>query len=393
MMHNNVDDKLSSRINFLKIAKEPLAMFYHTARITLLAVSALFLWLSVCHAQAPIDASANDLQHTTQDHAKDNVPDLAMMIAFMKPDTEVLRVGDMALRWQELQPLVKEMLQPQRKTSSEDQTLKLRKLLQRMALRGLYLLEVNARSVQVSEDERKANDELLEQGMQSNTSQISTEEVKKTFATDKSSLLNLTEEDAQRIVTFGTQFLDEISVSDDEIAQQMTATKAFRDILARQNDATRTLAQDLLKDPASQTDEGFARLAREHSEGIEAKNGGILAYDFSASELAEVNHLSQFELKPGQTSGLLETPSAFRVMRVLSAVPPKEPGAPGRLRVAQWLFKKHPEDEDSRRAEIRAQLLVAKQQRAVVDIGRSLQEKYGVTCVFFPDGLWPDAAE
>jgi len=316
-----------------------------------------------------------------------------MMMAFMKPDTIVMRVGSMTLTWQELQPLARQFTQQGPGESANDPTTILRTLLQRIALRGLYLQEANARDIRVSDEQRKLNDELLEQGLRNNNQGVTKNDIKKTFATDQSTLTQLTEEDAQRVVTLGNQLIADTKVSEQELDQQLRATKAVRDALAKQNDITRAHILELLKKTECQTDEGFARIAKEHSEGVEAKNGGVMNYAFLPGELAEVNHLQHFDLKPGQTSGLLETPTAFRVMRVLSTIPPKNVGDPERLRVAQWLFKKYPEDDEHNREEMRAQLLLVKQKKAVADVGKALRQKFSVSCIFFPDGLWSDETQ
>lgn len=365
-------------------------MMFHSFHSIILAIFYSGLCCTFCFAQAPMPIQPATPPLAAPAPASDKQPDLAMMMAFMKPDTIVMRVGTMTLSWQELQPLTKQFTQPNSNAPANDSTAVLRSLLQRMALRGLYLQEAIALDIRVSDEQRKANDELLEQGLRDNAKGITKDDIKKSFSTDHSTLTKLTENDAQRVVTYGNQFLAEITVSDDDITRQLMATKAVREALAKQNDVTRTQILELLKNPDSQTDEGFARLAKEHSEGIEAKNGGVMNYDFLPSELAKVNQLEHFDLKPGQTSGLLETPTAFRIMRVLSAVPPKNEGDPERFRVAQWLFRKLPEDDGTSREQIRAELLLAKQKLAVAEIGKTLQKKYPVTCIFFPDGLWPE---
>lgn len=367
-------------------------MILSSVRLVLAAIlySAPFTTLCLAQALEPGQQTAAPQQTPTPAPVPETTPDLAMLMAYMKPDAVVLQVGTMTMTWQELKPLTQQFTQPNADETMTDPASALRALLQRIALRGLFLHEVNAQNIQVSDEQRKANDELLEQGLRANHQGISTDDIKKAFAKGKSTLLTMTEEDAQRIVTYGNQFLADITVSDDEINQNLEASKAIRASLAKQNDVTRALVLALLENPDSQTDAGFALLAREHSEGIEAKKGGVLDYDFLPSDLAKVNHLDSFDLKPGQTSGLLETPTAFRVIRVLSAIPSKKDGEPERLRAAQWLFRKIPVDDETSRDEIHAKLLLAKQKQAVADIGQALQHKHPVSCVFFPDGLWPD---
>lgn len=318
-------------------------------------------------------------------------PDLAMLMAFMKPTTVVIQVGSMSLQWHELQPLIRQFIDPNQNKSSEESSKILRTLMQRIALRGLYLHEANARNIQVSEEQRRANEQQLEQGLQGNSRGATTEDVKKALAAGKSTLLSLSEEDAQRVVTLGNQLLAEITITDGEVDQQLLAMKAVRDSMQKQNESIKQFALGLLQKPEALTDQGFAYLAKEYSDGVEAKQGGVLNYDFTRSELATVNHIEQFELQVGQTSPLYETPTAFRVMRVLSRVAPEKEGDAEKLRAAQWLFRKMPVADEKSRDDLRAQLLVSKQKNAVAAIGQSLAKKYPVSCVFFPGGLWPEA--
>ncbi|MDQ0288442.1 peptidylprolyl isomerase [Oligosphaera ethanolica] len=305
-----------------------------------------------------------------------------MLMAFMKPTTVVIQVGSMSLQWHELQPLIRQFIDPNQNKSSEESSKILRTLMQRIALRGLYLHEANARNIQVSEEQRRANEQQLEQGLQGNSRGATTEDVKKALAAGKSTLLSLSEEDAQRVVTLGNQLLAEITITDGEVDQQLLAMKAVRDSMQKQNESIKQFALGLLQKPEALTDQGFAYLAKEYSDGVEAKQGGVLNYDFTRSELATVNHIEQFELQVGQTSPLYETPTAFRVMRVLSRVAPEKEGDAEKLRAAQWLFRKMPVADEKSRDDLRAQLLVSKQKNAVAAIGQSLAKKYPVSCVF-----------
>ncbi|MGI5924387.1 MAG: peptidylprolyl isomerase [Lentisphaeria bacterium] len=314
--------------------------------------------------------------------------DLATMMAFMRPNTVVLTVGDMTLQWQEIKPLVTQLLHGQRPESPEIASETLRILMQRAATRGLYLHEANARNIQVSEKQKQHNDELLDKALRTGDHGISKDDFKKDFATEKSSLLSLTEDDAQRVVTLGNQMLAEITVSEEEITQHMMVSKAMLESFKKQNEGIKKFISGLLADPQSQSDSGFARLAREHSEGTEASRGGVLNYDFTRKELAEVNYLDHFDLQPGQTSGIMETPTAFRVMRVLAELPTEQEDTPKKLRMAQWLFRKLPEEKEQNREQIREKILLAKQKNAISDIAKKLQKKYPVTCIFFPEGLW-----
>ena len=110
--------------------------------------------------------------------------------------------------------------------------------------------------------------------------------------------------------------------------------------------------------------------------------------NFRREDLAEVNGLDKFDLKPGETSGLYETDTAFRIIRVLKAIPPEKAGEVERLRVAQMLFKKLPVSTNITRDSVKKVISVEKQKKEREQIGRSLQQKFPVKSIFFPKGLW-----
>lgn len=60
----------------------------------------------------------------------------------------------------------------------------------------------------------------------------------------------------------------------------------------------------------------FAQLARDHSQGPEAGEGGVLGY-FKHGELRPELEAAAFSLKVGEVSGLLRTPEGWHIVRVL----------------------------------------------------------------------------
>jgi peptidyl-prolyl cis-trans isomerase SurA len=62
--------------------------------------------------------------------------------------------------------------------------------------------------------------------------------------------------------------------------------------------------------------EDFAELARKHSRGPEAREGGVLGY-FKHGELMPELEEAGFKLRPGETSDLVRSPAGFHILRVL----------------------------------------------------------------------------
>ncbi|MDY0176583.1 MAG: peptidylprolyl isomerase [Lentisphaeria bacterium] len=320
--------------------------------------------------------------------AASGTPSPALLMAYLKPADTVLEVGDMRLSWREFQPLAQRIMGQGQSDNPREAVKQLQQTLQRIALRGLYLQEARSLGIELSEEEKKIQEENLAAGLQGNTEGLSKEEFIKQFSETQSSLLKLNYEDAQKVVKLGDEMLKEISISDAELRPVIAMEKSLQNSFRKQNEARRKALAELLQDPRSHTDAGFAAIAREHSEGSEARLGGKLDYKFLPGDLAEVNQIESFPWQPGETSDLLETDTAFRVMRVLEKLPAEKPGEPQRLIVAQWLFKKFEVKEELDLAELRQRLLLEKQKKTMEFLGQKLQSKYAVKSPFFPEGLF-----
>ncbi len=311
-------------------------------------------------------------------------------MAGLRQDEVALQVGEMKLTWGELQPLVKKSPVSESenaRTAEENYEQQVKALLRRLATRGLLLHEVRARGITVTAEEKQANLEELQQGLKEGALGMSADDFLAQLTTTESTLLTLTPEDAQKVVKFGHQLFALIRLDDAEVEQRRRRDQGLRDMLKKQNDQRRQQLRELLADPEIRTDDGFARIARRTSEGAEARRGGELDMNFTRDELAKVNNIQQFTLQAGETSGLLETPTALRIMRVLREIPPEKTGEPPRLRVAQLLFMKFPE-EDITLEETRKKLLLEKQKQFLDIAGRGLSQRYPVITPIFPQGLW-----
>ena len=328
--------------------------------------------------------------HAAAEPAPPAKPSLSQIMAGLKKQDLALQVGDMSLTWEELQPLVKKSPiteSENAKIAEENYEQQVRALLRRLAIRGLLLQEVRARGLTVTEEEKQANLKELQQGLTENPYGMTPENFLSKFSTSESTLLALTPDDAQKVVKFGHQLFALIKIEDTEIEQRRRRDQGLRNLLKKQNEQRRQQLKDLLEDPEIKTDEGFARIARRSSEGVEARQGGELKMPFTRKQLAEVNNLADFTIPPGQTSGIMETSTAFRIMRVLAEIPPEKEGEPPRLRVAQLLFMKFPE-EDITAEETRNKILVEKQKQFLDTAGRALCQRYPVSTPIFPQGLW-----
>ncbi len=84
--------------------------------------------------------------------------------------------------------------------------------------------------------------------------------------------------------------------------------------------AARAKAQAILKQVKAGGD--FAALAKANSQDGSAQNGGDLGF-FPKGQMEPTFEKTAFSLKPGTTSGLVETPFGFHIIKVLEKRPPR----------------------------------------------------------------------
>ena len=106
----------------------------------------------------------------------------------------------------------------------------------------------------------------------------------------------------------------------------------------------KTKAQQVLKDVKAGKD--FAALAREHSQDTgSAVNGGDLGFFQQGQMVGPFNDVA-FSLKPGATSGLVETQFGFHIIRVVAKQPARTvPLEEVRPRLEQYLQNQNRESE------------------------------------------------
>lgn len=322
-------------------------------------------------------------------------PDLREMMALMDPTQTVLQIGELALTWRELRPVMVKMEEEQRRSAQgreiDSQLLErmLRLQLQIIAQRGLFLLESRARKLEVTPAEREAYLKQMDQML--TMRKLKREDFLKRFnpGTSTLSLLNL--EDTLRIVKLDKQeFPDEkVNLKPEEFQTYRRILEERNKQIQARNDERKEGMQDLRKRPEIDTARGFAILAKQVSEGMESDDGGELPDLFTREELAEANELKEFPWKVGETTPLLETTSCWRIMRVLEVAVPAKDGQPEKLRVAQILMGKFAL-EDTRDAAISFKVIPNKKKYMLEQFAKELSKKYPVITLFFPQGLWEE---
>ena len=316
--------------------------------------------------------------------------DITSMMMFLKPDSVVMKVGAMDVKWSEVQPWVRFQ---QQKAQRNNQTLDAKDLLKalrahliQLASRGLFLQEAKALGLTVTEENRKDYEHELEQILK--LRKQDKEEYMRRFDVTVSRLSRMSLDDTLLVIKLDKEKFKDLALTEQEKAVCRQYLNNINNNVKKQNEQRHQALAKLAEDPEIKTDEGFAKNAKEVSEGTESARGGELDYDFDRDELAEALELPSFDWKVGETTPLLESSSSYRIMRVLRELPVEKEGAKPKIRVAQILIGKlatQPTDDET----LRVKFLPNKKKNMLAAYAQELSKKYPVTSVFFPNGLWP----
>jgi len=316
--------------------------------------------------------------------------DLTSMMMFLKPDSVVMKVGAMDVKWSEVQPWIRFQ---QQKAQRNNQTLDAKDLLKNLRLhliqlasRGLFLQEAKALGLTVTEENRKDYEHELEQILK--LRKQDKEEYMRRFDVPVSRLSRMSLDDTLLVIKLDKEKFKDLALTEQEKAVCRQYLNTINNNVKKQNEQRHQALAKLAEDPEVKTDEGFAKNAKEVSEGTESVRGGELDYDFDRDELAQALELPSFDWKVGETTPLLESSSSYRIMRVLRELPVEKEGDKPKIRVAQILIGKlatQPTDDET----LRVKFLPNKKKNLLAAYAQELSKKYPVTTIFFPNGLWP----
>ncbi|MBQ2334792.1 MAG: peptidylprolyl isomerase, partial [Victivallales bacterium] len=214
------------------------------------------------------------------------------------------------------------------------------------------------------------------------------DEYMRRFDVTVSRLSRMSLDDTLLVIKLDKEKFKDLALTDQEKAVCRQYLNTINNNVKRQNELHQQALAKLAEDPEVKTDEGFAKNAKEVSEGTESARGGELDYDFDRDELAQALELQSFDWKVGETTPLLESSSSYRIMRVLRELPVEKEGDKPKIRVAQILIGKlatQPTDDEA----LRVKFLPNKKKNMLAAYAQELSKKYPVTTVFFPNGLWP----
>lgn len=316
--------------------------------------------------------------------------DIASMMMFLKPNSVVMKVGAMNVTWSEIQSWIHVQ---QQNAQRNNQTLApkemqkaIRGYLIQLASRGLFLQEAKALGLTVTEENRKDYEHELERILK--LRKQNKEEYMRRFDVPVSKLSRLSLDDTLLIIKLDKEKFKDLDLTEQEKAVCRQYLNTINNNIDKQNEQRRQAIEKLAEAPEMKTDDGFAKNAKEFSEGSESARGGELDYDFDRDELAKALEFPSFDWKVGETTPLLESSTCYRIMRVLREIPAEKEGDKPKIRVAQILVGKlatQPTDDKS----LRVKFLPNKKKNMLAAYAQELSAKYPVSTVFFPNGLWP----
>ncbi|MBR4675234.1 MAG: peptidylprolyl isomerase [Victivallales bacterium] len=355
----------------------------------LLLVSIAFP-LSLVHTQStePAVAPISEPHHQTTE------ADLKNTIEKLQPDSIVLEIDGKTASWRELYPHIQPLVESLNTSESANKTSTgdaIRTIMQKLVARRMFVMEAKKLELIPDTEARKKIESDIETNLKADkqSKYKSLSQYMASFEMVSPNLLNVSFDELINVMYLSEKLFENIQLTDEEIDLYIRYKKAVKQGIDGLNVERREAMQKLAQDPDLQTNEGFKKLAKEYSEGVEAEWGGELKYDFTREELAEVNEIKEFNWKVGDVTPMLETSSAYRIMKVLRSIPPETADAPEKLRVAQILCGKLGETENLKDKEaIREKLTPLKQKAAIDEYIYKMSLDYAVKTPLFPEGLW-----
>lgn len=220
-----------------------------------------------------------------------------------------------------------------------------------------------------------------------NKARTSFEDFLKKFPLEAKSPLQLTRQDMLLLTSYLEQVLDQVEIPADMLEKNLARLKELRESLeaeqARKLEDFKLVAQM----DGFQTDEGFALLARNFSEGAEASKGGVFENPMTRQEIQDCNWGQPFLCQKGETSGLIETPTSYRYIRVLDVYPAARAGEAETLKVAQILLAKRELEGLPTEEEIKERMRYHFQEEWVMKKIAPILRSDAFACPLFPNIL------
>ena len=326
---------------------------------------------------------------------KSDKPQRQTIMAKLSPGDVALSVYGEDLTWAELQDYMKRDGVPlEKRADGTFMPAPIQSYVQRMSKNAVALHIAKEQGYVLSDAERAYYlDGIKKPLKENNVSDAEIEKILARYPKEGKGLFNPSLEDVLMIAKLQTKLVENVKVTDEEVEEELNRIKAGNIAVEAFNKQMRKTLAELLAKPEAKTDQGFANLAKEYSEGKEAEDGGVIEGDFPRSFVAAACEIDEFELKAGETSGILESGTAFRALRVLKVLPPKKEGGEERVQIAQIILPKYPVNDELPTEKLREKLLPTKKMKTMEDFVMAQMSKARFSCPLFPQGLMEDKKE
>ena len=258
----------------------------------------------------------------------------------------------------------------------------------KVLLRSQILLEkAKKEEADVTDEERKAFEERWDLTHKDR----SFAEYLSQFPEKTKHRLQLNREEMYLLLKYTDKLLENVEVPAGILAEQKQKARQMHSAFDIQEAQRKKDFEQLATRPEINTDEGFAALAKEFSEGVDADKGGVLDELLTRKELSEMNFDQPFTAQLGETSPLIETPTGIRFIRVLEVLAPEQVGGEERLKIAQIFLPKYELDGVPTEEEVEVMVTNYFKEKALSEKLEEFLEQSHCECPLFPNLLqeWP----
>ena len=307
------------------------------------------LWAG-CKPQATEDTVTEKKDSVLVENDPEARVNAATGMAEMKATSLAFQLDDLAVTWGELQDFfgLNGAISGRGLTQEAPAEFLLNGLDESQQRHAKKALMVLLRSLVLREKARQAGAVVTEEERKSFEERWSKTHKDRSFAAYLSQFpeksrhrLQLSREDMYLLLKYTDKLLENVEIPADVMAAQKQKSRQMYSAFAVQEAQRKKDFEQLANRPEINTDEGFAALAKEFSEGVDADNGGVLKELLTRKELSEMNFDQPFMTPLGETSPLIETPTGIRFIRVLEVIAPEQTGGEERLKIAQIFLPKY----------------------------------------------------
>ena len=310
-------------------------------------------------------------------------------MAQLAPSDIALSVNDETMTWGEVLALLPEETKAKLTDDRDRAALTIRNYLRQVVRRGCLKQEALRHGYTLTKEERAKYVADLKMSLESRGTGQSVDDYLRQFIQEQGDVwYKMNVNDLMMVAKLNEEVTKDVVVTPEDIAQEREELKKRDEMSERKNSDLRQLFDKLTNDARIETDKWFKEVAKEYSDGTEAKNGGIISDYFSRAELAQALNMPSFDLIKGENTDVLENDDAIHIIRVFDVLPPDHEGGLERLKIGQIVFKKEELLAGVSDEIISNAVLMNKRNIAFNQYADKLVKDAKISCPLFPDGLF-----